>query len=71
MFSQQRFQPSVSFNGAARDESDEGARGGEGTLEEVARREREYLRERLRRELGREPTEEELSEWLRQHTEGY
>lgn len=25
----------------------------------------------LRDELGREPTEEELDEWLRQHTEGY
>jgi hypothetical protein len=25
----------------------------------------------LRQELGREPTEEELDEWLRQHTEGY
>jgi hypothetical protein len=25
----------------------------------------------LRQDLGREPTEEELDEWLRQHTEGY
>lgn len=40
-------------------------------LSEVAEREREYLHERLRQELGREPTEEELDEWLRQHTEGY
>ena len=45
--------------------------GGGGTLEETARREQEYLRDRLREELGREPTEGELSEWLRQHTEGY
>lgn len=41
------------------------------TLEDVARREREYLRGRVREELGREPTEAELDEWLREHTEGY
>lgn len=40
-------------------------------LEETVRQEHEYLRNRLREELKREPTEEELSEWLRQHTEGY
>jgi hypothetical protein len=40
-------------------------------LEDVARAEREYVRQRLRAELGREPTEEEVDEWLRQHTEGY
>lgn len=44
---------------------------GEGTLEDAARDEREYVRGRLREELGREPSEEEVSEWLRQHTEGY
>jgi len=40
-------------------------------LKDVAQTEHEYLHERLRVELGREPTEEELDEWLRQHTEGY
>jgi len=40
-------------------------------LKDVARSEHEYLHERLRSELGREPTEAELDEWLRQHTEGY
>jgi hypothetical protein len=40
-------------------------------LKDVAQTEHEYLHERLRTELGREPTEEELDEWLRQHTEGY
>jgi DNA-directed RNA polymerase specialized sigma subunit len=40
-------------------------------LEEVAENEHQYLHERLRQELGREPTEQELNEWLRQHTEGY
>jgi hypothetical protein len=43
----------------------------DGKLEDVAQTEHEYLHERLREELGREPTEAELDEWLRQHTEGY
>jgi hypothetical protein len=40
-------------------------------LDDAARSEREYVRQRLREELKREPTEHELDEWLRQHTEGY
>ena len=40
-------------------------------LEDAARSEREYVRQRLREELKREPTEVELDEWLRRHTEGY
>lgn len=40
-------------------------------LEDAARDEREYVRQRLSEELGREPTQGELDEWLRQHTEGY
>lgn len=40
-------------------------------LEDAARSERDYVRQRLREELRREPTEQELDEWLRQHTEGY
>ena len=40
-------------------------------LGEVAEDEHKYLHQRLRDELGREPTEDELDEWLRQHTEGY
>lgn len=40
-------------------------------LRDVAENEHQYLHERLRQELGREPTEQELNEWLRQHTEGY
>ena len=42
-----------------------------GKLEDIAQTEHEYLHQRLREDLGREPTEEELDEWLRQHTEGY
>jgi len=40
-------------------------------LDGVVREEQEYLRERLRTELGREPSEDELNEWLREHTESY
>lgn len=40
-------------------------------LEDVALSEHKYLHQRLQQDLGREPTEEELDEWLRQHTEGY
>lgn len=40
-------------------------------LEDAARSEREYVRQRLREELQREPTDEEVDQWLRRHTEGY
>jgi len=40
-------------------------------LGDLAASEHDYLHQRLREELGREPTEAELDEWLRQHTEGY
>lgn len=54
----------------AQDEKQEVDEGGN-SLEDVVRDEVELPRERLRAELGREPTEEETKEWLRQHTEGY
>lgn len=41
------------------------------SLTDVARQEREYVRRRLVEQLRREPTEEEINEWLRQQTEGY
>jgi hypothetical protein len=44
---------------------------GDASLDEAAETEREYVRRRLLDELGREPSEEELDEWLRRHTEGY
>ena len=50
--------------------SDDGA-ADDASLEDAVRREQEYVRERLRGELGREPTDEELREWQREHTEGY
>ena len=40
-------------------------------LENAARAEHDFLHRRLREQLGREATEEELDEWLRQHTEAY
>lgn len=43
----------------------------ESPLSEVALEEEKFVRERLREELGREPTREELDEWLREHTESY
>ena len=55
---------------AAEDNSEMENKGDE-TLEKAAEHEHEYLRRRLRDELQREPTEEELNEWLREHTEGY
>ncbi len=41
------------------------------SLEELSRDEHEVPRQRLRDELKREPSEEELNDWLRCHTEGY
>ena len=40
-------------------------------LVDAAQAETEFVRQRLRAELGRDPTEEELDEWLREHTESY
>jgi DNA-directed RNA polymerase specialized sigma subunit len=44
--------------------------GGE-TLADAARDEREVAAQRLRDELNRDPTDAEIDEWLRRHTEGY
>ena len=41
------------------------------SLEGAARDEREYARERLNEQLGREPSDDEINEWLREQTEGY
>ena len=40
-------------------------------LTDVARDEREFVKQSLKDELGREPSEEEVNEWLREHTESY
>jgi hypothetical protein len=56
--------------GAAQNQEEAGAGGGD-TLEDAARDEREVAAERLREELGRDPGDEEIDEWLRRHTEGY
>jgi len=41
------------------------------TLADAARDERQVAARRLREELNRDPTDQEIDEWLRQHTEGY
>lgn len=41
------------------------------SLEDASRDEREHARQRLSAQLGREPDEEEINDWLRQHTESY
>jgi len=43
----------------------------ENDLSEVVRGEESFVREKLKEELGREPTSEEIDEWLREHTESY
>jgi hypothetical protein len=63
--------PRVGFDADGSSESAGDGDDGDATLEDAAEREREYVRRRLRDELGRDPTEEELNEWLREHTEGY
>ncbi len=40
-------------------------------LSKVAREEREFVRQQLSGELGREPTADEVDEWVREHTESY
>jgi hypothetical protein len=40
-------------------------------LSSVASDEQDFVRERLSSELGRPPTQEEVDEWLREHTESY
>ena len=54
-------------------QKDDSARSGapENELASVASDERDFVRETLAGELGRDPTEEELNEWLREHTESY
>jgi hypothetical protein len=50
------------------------AQNGESTsseLNKVAREEREFVQRTLKEKLGREPSEGEVNEWLREHTESY
>jgi len=45
--------------------------GGDDSLQQLAREQRDYARDALSRELGREPADEEIDDWLRRQTEGY
>jgi hypothetical protein len=73
MFVQHDSHQTLSYHAAAcATRAQDGDGEGEGdSLEDAALDEREHARGRLRQELGREPTEDEISEWLRQQTEGY
>ena len=53
------------------DSSESGPSAGGESLEDAARDEREVATNRLREELRRDPSDEEVNEWLRRHTEGY
>ena len=44
---------------------------GDDSLQDLAREQRDIARERLTGELGRDPTEDEIDDWLRRQTEGY
>ena len=41
------------------------------SLDALVREQQSYVRNRLHEELGREPTQEEINQWLSEHTEGY
>ncbi|MCA1593258.1 MAG: hypothetical protein LC754_11535 [Acidobacteria bacterium] len=56
---------------ASSGEMSEADTGAGDSLEDVARGEQEYVRERVREELKREPTDDEVADWQREHTEGY
>ena len=40
-------------------------------LSSIASEGEDFVRERLSAELGRQPTQEEIDDWLREHTESY
>ena len=44
---------------------------GDDSLQDLSREQRDLARERLSAELGREPEEDEIDDWLRRQTEGY
>ena len=57
--------------GAPQGREESGAADGGDSLADAARDEREVAAGRLREELGRDPGDQEIDEWLRRHTEGY
>ena len=74
MFIQQSFHQSVYLHIAAAGATPEQERddvGADNSLEDAVRDEHDYARTRLREELKRDPTEDEINEWLRRQTEGY
>jgi len=57
-------QPEQEFESNPREENDS-------SLEALVRQEQSDAHNRLRKELGREPTQEEADRWLSEQTEGY
>ena len=53
------------------DSVNEEPKGKDLSLEAAARKEQDYVRQRLQKELGREPTREETDKWLSEQTEGH
>jgi hypothetical protein len=45
--------------------------GGDDSLQDLSREQRDLARARLSGELGRDPNEDEIDDWLRRQTEGY
>lgn len=45
--------------------------GRDDSLQDLSREQRDLARERLSGELGRDPNEDEIDDWLRRQTEGY
>jgi hypothetical protein len=73
MFVQRSFHQSIHLQQSAgvKFEQGGGDAGAHNSLEDAARDEHEHALARLREELKRDPTEDEINEWLRQQTEGY
>lgn len=63
--------PEPSHAGADTSDEERDARGGDDSLQDLSREQRDLARERLSAELGREPEEGEIDDWLRRQTEGY
>jgi hypothetical protein len=50
---------------------DDEERVGDDSLQDLSREQRDLARERLGGELGRDPNDDEIDDWLRRQTEGY
>ena len=51
--------------------NEETGAGSDDSLQDLAREQRDIARKRLTYELNRDPTADEIDDWLRRQTEGY